>query len=275
MGANHPPAAAAGPDGAGIGGKVAQTGKHDNLKTVSDEELRSQLVWRFTTAQRPLGRWRLNAYVIRKRLAWRMVVAGALLLKRAFDLVASFIALLLLAPLFLLIALLIKVEDRGPVFLGQIRVGKHGREFRMFKFRSMIVNADQHLAKLLEQNKHADGVTFKIQNDPRITKVGKWLRKFSLDEFPQFYNVLRGDMSLVGPRPCLPREVAQYTLEQRRRLEVTPGLTCLWQIGGRAEIDFSGQVQLDVRYIESQSFFGDLLILAKTVPAVLLSKGAY
>lgn len=242
---------------------------------MSDEELRSQLVWRFTTAQRPLGRWRLNAYVLRKQLAWRMVVAGALLLKRALDLVVSFFALLLLAPLFLVIACLIKLEDRGPVLLAQMRVGKHGREFLMYKFRSMIVNADQHLERLQEQNKHAEGVTFKIENDPRITRVGKWLRKFSIDEFPQFYNVLRGDMSLVGPRPCLPREVVNYTLEQRRRLEVTPGLTCLWQIGGRAEIDFSGQVLLDVRYIESQSFWGDLLILARTVPAVLLSRGAY
>ena len=127
----------------------------------------------------------------------------------------------------------------------------------------------------MQQNVHAEGVTFKIKADPRITRVGKWLRKFSLDEFPQFYNVLRGDMSLVGPRPCLPREVLRYTLAQRRRLEVTPGLTCLWQIGGRSEIDFSGQVQLDVRYIESQSFWGDLAILAKTIPAVLLGKGAY
>ncbi|MSU58810.1 MAG: sugar transferase [Pedosphaera sp.] len=242
---------------------------------MTDEELRSQLVWRFTVAQRPLGRWRLNAYVLRKRLAWRGVVASTLFLKRAVDLVGSFLALVFLAPVFLFIAILIKLEDRGPVFLGQGRIGKHGRDFKMFKFRSMIVNAEQKLPELLAQNKHVKGVTFKIENDPRITRVGKWLRKFSVDEFPQFYNVLVGDMSLVGPRPCLPREVDQYTLEQRRRLEITPGLTCLWQIGGRAEIDFSGQVQLDVRYIESQSFFGDLVILAKTVPAVLLSKGAY
>ena len=242
---------------------------------MSDEQLKSQVVWRFTTAQRPLGRWRLNAYVLRKRVAWQMVVAGALLLKRAFDIVFSFLALVLLSPLFLLIAVFIKLEDRGPVFLTQTRVGRHGQEFKMYKFRSMIVNAEAKLKELLAQNKHANSVTFKIQNDPRITKVGKWLRKFSLDEFPQFYNVLIGDMSIVGPRPCLPREVQNYTMEQRRRLEVTPGLTCLWQIGGRAEIDFSGQVQLDVRYIESQSFVGDLIILAKTVPAVLMSKGAY
>ena len=242
---------------------------------MTDEELRSQLVWRFTVAQRPIGRWRLNAYVMRKRIAWRAVIASALFLKRLLDIVGSGVALLLLSPLFLLIAILIKLEDRGPVILSQMRIGKHGREFKMYKFRSMIVDAEAKLAELLAQNQHAEGVTFKIQNDPRITRVGKWLRKFSLDEFPQFYNVFIGDMSLVGPRPCLRREVETYTLEQRRRLEVTPGLTCLWQIGGRAEIDFSGQVQLDVRYIESQSFWGDLKILIKTVPAVLLSKGAY
>lgn len=242
---------------------------------MTEEQLKSQVVWRFTTAQRPIGRWRLNAYVFRKRFAWQVVVASALFLKRFFDIVFSFLALLFLAPLFLLVAALIKLEDRGPVFLKQTRVGRHGREFRMYKFRSMVVNAEAKLKELLGQNQHASGATFKIKNDPRITKVGKWLRKFSIDEFPQFYNVLCGDMSIVGPRPCLPREVETYTLEQRRRLEVTPGLTCLWQIGGRAEIDFSGQVQLDVRYIESQSFWGDLVILAKTVPAVLLSKGAY
>jgi lipopolysaccharide/colanic/teichoic acid biosynthesis glycosyltransferase len=242
---------------------------------MTDEQLRSQVVWRFTTAQRPIGRWRLNAYVLRKRVAWQMAVAGALLLKRAFDIIFSFIALVLLSPLFLLIAILIKLEDGGPVFLTQTRVGKHGQEFKMYKFRSMIVNAEAKLKELLAQNQHGQGVTFKIQNDPRITKIGKWLRKFSLDEFPQFYNVLLGDMSIVGPRPCLPREVKLYSLGERRRLEVAPGLTCLWQIGGRAEIDFSGQVQLDVRYIESQSFWGDLVILAKTVPAVLLSRGAY
>lgn len=242
---------------------------------MTEEQIKSQILWRFTTAQRPIGRWRLNAYVLRKRLAWRIVVASARFLKRLFDIGFSLLALLLLSPLFLLVALLIKLEDGGPVLLRQIRVGRHGHEFKMYKFRSMIVNAEAKLAELLAQNQHATGVTFKIKRDPRITRIGKWLRKFSIDEFPQFFNVLRGDMSIVGPRPCLPREVEHYTLEQRRRLEVTPGLTCLWQIGGRAEIDFAGQVQLDVRYIESQSFLGDLIILIKTVPAVLMSKGAY
>ncbi|MDB6019113.1 MAG: Undecaprenyl-phosphate galactose phosphotransferase [Pedosphaera sp.] len=241
---------------------------------MTEEEIRTQLVWRFTTAQRPLGRWRFNMYVLWKRMAWNLVIMGAHFLKRAFDIVASFIALLLLTPLFLVIAALVKL-DGGPVFLAQNRVGKHGREFKMFKFRSMVVNADAILKELLAQNQHADGVTFKMKDDPRITKVGRWLRKFSLDEFPQFANVLIGDMSLVGPRPCLPREVALYTLDQRRRLEVLPGVTCLWQIGGRAEIDFSGQVQLDIQYIESHNFWGDVKILLKTIPAVLFGKGAY
>ena len=139
----------------------------------------------------------------------------------------------------------------------------------------MVVNADEVFKELMAKNQHADGVTFKMKDDPRITKVGKILRKYSLDELPQFANVFMGDMSLVGPRPCLPREVKRYTLAQRRRLDVLPGVTCLWQIGGRAEIDFSGQVQLDVQYIESHSLWGDVKILIKTVPAVLFGKGAY
>jgi lipopolysaccharide/colanic/teichoic acid biosynthesis glycosyltransferase len=144
----------------------------------------------------------------------------------------------------------------------------------MYKFRSMCVDAEQRLHSVLEKNKHATGVTFKINDDPRITRIGRWLRKFSIDEFPQFYNVLIGDMSLVGPRPPLPREVAKYSPADRRRLEATPGLTCFWQIGGRAEIDFPEQVQLDVQYIESQNFWLDLKILVKTIPAVLLGRGA-
>jgi lipopolysaccharide/colanic/teichoic acid biosynthesis glycosyltransferase len=138
----------------------------------------------------------------------------------------------------------------------------------------MCLDAEQRLKDLLEKNQHREGVTFKLKDDPRITKVGKWLRKFSLDELPQLFNVLIGDMSLVGPRPPVPREVAKYTLAQRRRLAVKPGITCIWQISGRSEIDFSGQVQLDVNYIESQTFWMDLKILALTLPAVLSGKGA-
>jgi lipopolysaccharide/colanic/teichoic acid biosynthesis glycosyltransferase len=144
----------------------------------------------------------------------------------------------------------------------------------MFKVRSMCLGAEHRLEDLLGKNKHRDGVTFKIKDDPRITRVGKWLRKFSFDELPQLYNVLIGDMSLVGPRPPLPREVAKYSPADRRRLAIKPGITCIWQISGRAEIDFSGQVQLDVDYIERQNIWTDLLILTRTVPAVLSGKGA-
>src|SRR6266513_1818012 len=133
----------------------------------------------------------------------------------------------------------------------------------------MCLNAVSGLRELLARNQHAEGITFKIADDPRITQTGKWLRKFSFDELPQLYNVLIGDMSLVGPRPPVPREVAKYSLEHRRRLAIKPGITCFWQISGRSEIDFSGQVQLDVNYIERQSFSTDFMILARTIPAVL------
>jgi len=204
--------------------------------------------------------------------AW--IVSGSAALKRGFDIVASGLALLVLSPVFALIALLVKLEDRGPVFFLQTRVGQFGREFRMYKIRSMCLDAEQRLKEILEKNHHKEGVTFKLKDDPRITRIGKWLRKFSLDELPQLYNVFKGDMSLVGPRPPLPREVSKYSLAHRRRLAVKPGITCIWQISGRAEIDFSGQVQLDVDYIESQGFWVDVKILAKTVPAVLSGKGA-
>ncbi|MCD6051239.1 MAG: sugar transferase [Verrucomicrobia bacterium] len=232
------------------------------------------LIEHYTGIQNPLGRWRANAHVWWRRFVWRIFLKHAQAVKRTLDLVMSFVALVLLAPLFLLIGILIKLEDRGPVFFCQRRVGKDGREFKMYKFRSMCMDAEAKLAEILKSNQHKQGVTFKMKDDPRLTKVGKWLRKFSLDEFPQFYNVLIGDMSMVGPRPPLPREVKLYSLADRRRLVVKPGLTCLWQIGGRSEIDFSGQVKLDVEYIESQSFWVDIKIIAKTVPAVLTGKGA-
>jgi lipopolysaccharide/colanic/teichoic acid biosynthesis glycosyltransferase len=154
-------------------------------------------------------------------------------------------------------------------------VGKFGRHFKMLKFRSMCVNAEARMAEVLAANQHQTGVTFKIKDDPRITKIGKWIRKLSLDELPQLFNVFNGEMSLVGPRPPLPREVALYSQADRRRLNVTPGITCFWQVGGRAEIDFPQQVELDVQYIERQSFWLDVTLLLKTVPAVVFSKGAY
>jgi lipopolysaccharide/colanic/teichoic acid biosynthesis glycosyltransferase len=232
------------------------------------------LLERFTLAQTAPGRIRLQAHVIRQRWLWSWIVGSPDGLKRGVDIFFAATALLLLSPLLFLICLLIKIEDGGPVFFSQTRVGRFGREFKMFKFRSMCLDAEQRLSQLLARNQHKEGITFKIKNDPRITRVGRWLRKFSLDELPQFFNVLIGDMSLVGPRPPVPREVAKYSLADRRRLAIKPGITCIWQISGRSEIDFSGQVQLDVRYIETQGFWCDLKIVAGTVPAVLSGKGA-
>ncbi|MBA4136091.1 MAG: glycosyl transferase [Opitutus sp.] len=223
----------------------------------------------------PWGRWRLSLRSRLQQKLWRLYCESPSLTKRAMDVAVSGAALLGLAPLFLLIALLIKLEDGGPVFFMQTRVGKHGRKFRMFKFRSMCLNAEQKLRELAAQNQHATGVTFKIKRDPRITRVGRWLRKLSFDELPQFYNVLRGEMSVVGPRPPVPGEVAKYTQADRRRLAVKPGITCIWQVSGRAEIDFPGQVRLDVNYIERQCLAEDVRILFKTVPAVISGKGAY
>jgi lipopolysaccharide/colanic/teichoic acid biosynthesis glycosyltransferase len=179
------------------------------------------------------------------------------------------------------VALLIK-RDGGPVFFRQTRVGFGGRHFGMWKFRSMCVDAEARLAALLAQNEKAGGITFKMENDPRITPVGRFIRRASIDELPQIFNVFRGEMSIVGPRPPLPREVALYTLSDRRRLLATPGITCLWQIGerdgrrfevgNRNEIDFPEQVELDVRYIEQQSLLRDLWIMLKTPPAMLLGR---
>jgi exopolysaccharide biosynthesis polyprenyl glycosylphosphotransferase len=241
---------------------------------MSEHEIDTLVLRRFESAQTPWGRWKLNTCTGFKRNVWRWVLFSAFFIKRFSDIIVSSVALLALLPLFAVVAAVILLDDGGPVFFGQKRVGKRGREFKMWKFRSMRVDAERKLETILAQNEQNAGITFKVKKDPRITRVGKWLRKFSIDELPQFYNVLVGDMSLVGPRPPVPREVAKYTWADRRRLEVVPGLTCFWQIGGRSNIDFPEQVRLDVRYIESQSFWLDLKILLKTVPAVLLGRGA-
>ena len=210
-----------------------------------------------------------------KKYSWGIVVGGTLLLKRAIDVAATAALLILLAPLFVAVALAIKLTDGGPVLFWQKRVGKHGVLFDFPKFRSMVSNAERLKDQLLVLNQHAGGVTFKIKNDPRITWVGRVIRRLSIDELPQLYCVLIGHMSLVGPRPPVPREVAHYTVADRRRLDVTPGLTCIWQVSGRADIPFERQVGLDVDYIESRSLLLDLKLLLKTIPAVLLGKGAY
>jgi lipopolysaccharide/colanic/teichoic acid biosynthesis glycosyltransferase len=232
------------------------------------------LLQRFAAAQTPWGRLFLNLQFQKQRLHARWLTDGAELMKRTVDIVAGAFALLLLGPLFMGIAVAVWIEDGGSIFFAQTRVGRFGRHFKMYKIRSMCLDAEARLKELLASNQHKEGVTFKLKDDPRITRVGKWLRKFSLDELPQFFNVLIGDMSLVGPRPPVPREVAKYSPTDRRRLATKPGITCIWQISGRSEIDFSGQVKLDVDYIESQNFWSDLRILALTIPAVLSGKGA-
>lgn len=210
-----------------------------------------------------------------RRLTFRAVLGGTHLLKRLLDLVIALPLALLLTPGFALLAALIRLESPGSVFFAQTRIGRHGKPFKMFKFRSMYVDAEERKKELEAQNESAGGVIFKMKRDPRITRVGRFIRKASIDELPQLWNVIRGDMSLVGPRPPVPAEVAEYTISDRRRLEVIPGITCIWQVSGRSDIPFDQQVELDSEYIESQSFWGDVKLLLKTIPAVLLGRGAY
>ncbi len=195
-------------------------------------------------------------------------------LRRALDVSVSLVALLLLLPLLALIALLIRLDSPGPVLFVQTRVGKHGREFPVFKFRSMFTDAEARLHSVLADNERT-GPVFKMKQDPRVTRVGRPLRRCSLDELPQLLNVLRGEMSLVGPRPALPREVALYTPLQRGRLSVTPGLTGLWQVSGRATLSFEQSVALDLEYVRRQSVGLNVVLILKTVPAVLTGHGAY
>lgn len=213
---------------------------------------------------------------LRDRFVWLWFTRKFSLLKRLLDLILLVPALLLLTPLFLIVAIAIKLHDQGPVLFWQKRVGLHGRTFRFPKFRSMCVNAEAVRAALLAKNQHgSDGVTFKMKRDPRITPIGRLIRRTSIDELPQLWCVLRGDMSLVGPRPPLPSEVERYTMLERQRLSVIPGLTCIWQVNGRSEIPFPQQVRMDIDYIQQRSMGADLKLLAKTLPAVIGGRGAY
>ena len=236
---------------------------------------------RNTSAPRPVATHTAHLRV-RQRLAaqsrWRMgfyPLAAYRVWKRAMDLVVAASAGLMLAPVLAAVALLIKLHDGGPVLYWQTRVGKRGRHFAFPKLRSMMMGADAMRARLDAQNEDSDGVIFKIRRDPRITPIGRFIRKYSLDELPQLWCVIRGEMTLVGPRPPLVSEVPRYTADDWGRLEVVPGLTCLWQVRGRSDLSFRQQVALDLEYIRTRGVFTDLRILAQTVPAVLTGRGAY
>ena len=200
---------------------------------------------------------------------------GYLFIKRFLDIIGSLSGLILLFPIMMLVAIAIKIEDpKGKVIFGHMRVGKDGRLFPCLKFRSMFANAEEMKKNFTEEQKREYAETFKLKNDPRITKVGKFIRKTSLDELPQLFNVLKGDMSLVGPRPPIPREVIQYNKYQYQRLLVKPGITCYWQISGRNNIDFDEWVELDLKYIKERNLFKDIYIILMTLPVLLGDKNA-
>jgi exopolysaccharide biosynthesis polyprenyl glycosylphosphotransferase len=222
----------------------------------------SLVEYRVTEQAAPARRGLLNAGW------WNM--AG----KRALDIVASSLAIVVLSPVLLIVAFLVKLTSRGPVLYVQQRVGRGGEPFRMVKFRSMYRDAHDRRDEHVHQNIH-EGPIFKIREDPRVTPVGRAIRRLSIDELPQFFHVLKGDMSLVGPRPPLPEEFLDYTERERRRLLVKPGLTCIWQVSGRSDVDFETWVDMDLEYIETWSLWLDLKLLAKTLPAVLTGRGAY
>ena len=244
--------------------------------------------WVWRTLQEPKRMWRryilgnplfiyrvITAHsvkIIKDRLIKRSFITEYL--KRGFDMLVAISMLFLLLPLLLLVSAAIKVESKGPVFFSQKRVGKHGREFLFWKFRSMVVDASMKKNELAELNESSDRVLFKIKKDPRVTWVGKIIRRFSVDELPQLWNVILGDMHLVGPRPALPEEVALYSSNDRKRLQVKPGITCFWQVNGRSELSFKQQVVLDLKYINERSFYTDFKILLQTIPAVISGKGA-
>ncbi|WP_343288356.1 sugar transferase [Turicibacter bilis] len=197
-----------------------------------------------------------------------------LVLKRLMDIVGASLGLVLASPIMLIVAILIKLEDpKGPIFFSQIRNGAYPGTFKMYKFRSMYIDAEERLQELMHLNEQS-GPAFKMKYDPRITRVGKFIRKTSLDELPQLFNVLKGDMSLVGPRPAIPREVEQYTAYQKQRLFVKPGLTCIWQVSGRNNIGFDQWVELDIKYIKTRNLWLDIKLILMTIPAMLGDENA-
>jgi len=196
------------------------------------------------------------------------------LFKRIIDVVGSLCGLILLSPLLLVVGILIRLDSKGPIIFAQKRVGLNGKEFKMYKFRSMVVNAEE-LKDKLKANNEMSGPMFKMKDDPRITKIGRFIRKTSIDELPQLINILKGDMSLVGPRPSLPKEVEKFEPWMLRRLDVKPGLTCYWQVSGRNSIDFENWMKLDIKYVNERSFFLDIKLILKTFFVLFGDDNAY
>ncbi|TQV73795.1 WecB/TagA/CpsF family glycosyltransferase [Aliikangiella marina] len=248
------------------------------------------LEWVWRTIQEPSRMWKryilgnpLFVYrVVKQMLVQKMEAKFSHIaklmfspVKRVIDFCVASVALLLSTPILALTAIAIKLESRGNVLYSQTRIGKNGKPFKFYKFRSMNKNADAEKAALLKFNNYQDNVLFKMKKDPRITKVGAFIRKYSIDELPQLWNVINGEMTLVGPRPALPEEVAKYNDFERNRLTVKPGITCFWQVSGRSELSFKQQCQLDLKYIKERSIFTDFRILLMTIPAVISGKGAF
>jgi exopolysaccharide biosynthesis polyprenyl glycosylphosphotransferase len=238
----------------------------DDLNVELTSTLRDVAIRRLTV--RPIGPFPVMFVEPRERGGWR---ARA---KRAFDVSLAGLGLILAAPILAVAGLAIKLDSPGPVFFGQRRVGRRGRTFRVWKFRTMVADAEARLDELRGQNE-ADGPLFKMRNDPRITRVGRFLRKTSIDELPQLWNVLRNEMSMVGPRPALPGEVQDWDQDLHERLLVKPGITGMWQVHGRSDADFEEFARLDLYYVHNWSLTVDLAIVARTIPTVLRSHGAY
>ncbi|APG63449.1 UDP-phosphate galactose phosphotransferase [Sphingorhabdus lutea] len=241
----------------------------------------AEWMWRLMMEPRRLagrylvGNVKFIAYTFSQFSFWRgLKLQAYYLAKRAFDISASLAALTLLSPFLLLIAAIIKAEDRGPIFFRQVRIGRHGKPFHMWKFRSMSIDAEARLQKLLAQSDRK-GSGFKMKNDPRVTNIGGFIRRYSIDELPQLFNILSGDMSVVGPRPSLASEVLEASAVSHARLRARPGLTCSWQVSGRAEIPYDQQCNMDIEYVNNPGLFQDIKLVFRTIPAILFSKGAY
>ena len=210
-----------------------------------------------------------------KMRVWKFTVSLSYMIKRLADFTLALVALIFLSPLLILVGIIVKLTSEGPIIFSQTRVGKFGKHFRMYKFRSMYKNAEKQKDELMKQGRSNDDLRFKDAHDPRITPFGRIIRKTSIDELPQLVNILLGDMSLVGPRPPTPDEVKNYKLDYRKRFNATPGLTGLWQVSGRSDIQTPEQMELDKKYIASRSVLFDIYIILKTIPAIIAGKGAY